>query len=202
MRKTLAWFGAHIVAILLAIAVFAVALSLYDWLHKAPPPNVAADKARVITIIKWRDRQDTASARVDKSVASTRKSVVTGRVAAERLDSTAVSVVDTSPSHAFALERERGDTLRAVGWRLSVALDTMTADRDRWHFVADTSVALLNHVQHDLEIATKPCRIARVIPCPSRTAVLVGTALVTYVVAKNPDKARKTVGAVFRLAIP
>lgn len=202
MKSILGWFGAHIVAILLTIALFAAALSLYDWLHPAPKPDVHADRVRVDTVTAWKTRQDTIMVRVDDFVAEAAKSAATGRVGAARMDSAAVSVADTAPAHAYALERERGDTLQALGWRLSVSLDTMTADRDRWRFVADTSVTLLNHVQRDLEVATRPCRIARVIPCPSRVAVFVGTALVTGFVVTHPDGAKKALRFLIPLPVP
>lgn len=187
MKAVLGWFGAHVVAILLTIAIVAALMFAWSFIHPTPPPNAQADRVRVDTIKVWKLVQDTNTVRVDHFVADTRQSAATGRTAAARLDSAARVTVDTSPAHAYALEKERGDTLERLSLGLSVALDTMTADRDRWRFVADTSVALLGHVQHDLEIATRPCRIARYIPCPSRAVVFVGTALATGLIVTHPD---------------
>ncbi len=203
-RSVLGWFGAHAVAIVAWMALLALALLEFNTCaHSDPtPPNVHADRIRVDTVTAWKVRQDTITVRVDRLVAYERQRASATRVAAARMESAAVAVVDSAPYHAYALERERGDTLQALGWRLSVALDTMTADRDRWKYVADTSVALLGHVQRDLETASRGCRIARIIPCPSRKVVLVGTAVATYVVVKHPAATRNTIGAAFRWAIP
>lgn len=180
--------GAFWVALATLAVAFGIALLIYFHdQHSGSPANVKDDRARVDTVVALKTRVDTITLRVDNFVHDTRQSAATGRTAAARLDSEAAAVRDTAPVVAYERERARGDTLERLGLTLSAGLDTVLADRDRWKLVADSAIPLTQHLQSDLERATKPCKILWLVKCPSRLeAVALGIVAGGILVAHPP----------------
>lgn len=172
--------------IILAVLALVFFAARHFWPPTAPPAYVRQDRALVDTLVAYKTRVDTVTVRVDHFITSVRESAAAGRTEAARLDSEATATVDTAPRSAYVKERARGDTLQHLGLTLTMALDTMTVDRDRWKtFASDSLVPALVHVQADLERATKPCRILWSVPCPSRVQMAIlgmvgGALLVTH----------------------
>lgn len=183
MKRTIT----YLVPVLAVLALIFFA-ARHFWPATVRPAYVQQDHVRVDTLVAYKTRVDTVTVRVDHFIQGARKDAATGRTAAARLDSEAVVTVDTAPRVAYAKEKARGDTLAHLGLTLTMALDTMTVDRDRWKFFGDSAVAALTHVQADLERATKPCRILWSVPCPSRAqAVVLGIIGGSILAAHPPD---------------
>lgn len=137
--------------------------------HKAQTEASARVDTLVDTVIV-RDRALTSSARELRRASDT-----AGARAATLVDSSAMWNL------RWQLAGMAYDTLSVAHTALLVVVDSLTADRNRWHVVADSAVHTMDALRDDLHVARKGCRVLPFVPCLSRKQTFVVGAVVGVV---------------------
>ncbi len=157
--------------------------------------NKQADKdvQQSHTIDSLHTVQGQASARVDTVVDTLRiredhyikVAVNLGRVA-DTAGQHSYTIADSSAMWhlRFQLKGMQVDTLTVALSNAEQRADSLFADRNRWHLVADSAVSTMDALRKDLAVARSGCKVIPFVPCLSRKQTLI-VGLVGGAVAYN-----------------
>lgn len=159
----------------------------YAWHRSQQNKQADHDVAASVKVDDSHKTQTIASARVDTLVDTVivRDRALTSsagelRRASDTAGSRAKTLVDSSAMWKlrWQLIGMAYDTLSVAHTALLVVVDSLTADRNRWHVVADSAVSTMDALRKDLAVARSGCRILPFVPCLSRKqTLLVGVTL-------------------------
>lgn len=181
------------------VAVVALAIAASFVTQHFRDKRFDKDLSKAAVVHEEQKVQEKASAKVDVAVAKNRAEATTTLRHADELRWQADTAGQGAKTVRDSLEMWRtrdslrtkeSDSLRKVIHLDSIALDSVTRDRDRWKVQAFKADTVNLNLAKDLKLKTE-CQILPFVRCPTRKEAFIAGAILTPVILNNGKTAKK-----------